>query len=88
MASQAVAKPSALASKESATGSKRQSSVSQGELLGIEPVERFDPEGSKDLKGSGGRQKSRERWRSAQTTGRGRGIRPVTDSKPAQSGGA
>jgi len=35
-----------------------------GEFLGVNPVERFDPEGSKkDLKGSGDRMTSRERRR-------------------------
>jgi hypothetical protein len=34
-------------SKERAAGSKRQSGVRRGELVGMKPIERFDPEGWK-----------------------------------------
>jgi hypothetical protein len=56
--------------KKRATGSEGQAGVRRGEFIAMKPVERFDPEGRNNPKGSGDRMTSQERRRSARTTGR------------------
>jgi len=53
----------------------------------VKPAEHFDPEGLKGPRGEWRLAESLQRRRSARTTGRERGFRPVSASKTELSGG-